>query len=198
MLEFKDARIALGGGRLSTPISAVINQGEMVCVSGPVASGKSGLLRAVMGLAPVQSGHITIDGELVAPGASGYLRGTMSYVPQQLPDVTMKVSELCQYVFRLQVNQSKNLRVEAMIPYLQELSMSGTVLRRDVNEMDSRQLRLVMISMLPLLRRPIILVDNAPQMQCVHDFFCHLTANGSELLYTCEENQMDCDKLLKL
>ena len=72
MLEFKDARIALDGGRLSTPISAVINQGEMVCVSGPLSSGKSGLLRAVMGLAPVQSGHITIDGELVAPRASGH------------------------------------------------------------------------------------------------------------------------------
>ncbi len=54
-------------------ISFEVNRGELVIVSGPIASGKSTLLRVLAGLVPSTDGSIRWDGHLV-DDPSGFLR----------------------------------------------------------------------------------------------------------------------------
>ena len=80
MLELHNVTI----GQLIRELSLTVNEGRMVCVSGPQGSGKTTLLRAVLGFLPIDDGFISIDGELLTPQSAPYFRRQMAYVPQQL------------------------------------------------------------------------------------------------------------------
>ncbi|MDM7914381.1 MAG: ATP-binding cassette domain-containing protein, partial [Candidatus Eisenbacteria bacterium] len=58
-------------------------RGERIAIVGPVASGKSTLLRLLAGLLPAQEGEYTIDGRPFRAIEWGALRGRLGYVPQE-------------------------------------------------------------------------------------------------------------------
>ena len=198
MLEFKNVKMALGHNRMSQPVSVIMEQGEMVCVCGARGCGKSRLLMAVMGLAPVADGFITIDGEQVGTGSASYLRRLIAYVPQRLPDNAMRVSELCDTVLALEINRAAKTGKEAVLTQWQKLNLSPTLYDCMLSELEDEQLQTILISLLPLTRRPIILIDSLPDSENVYRFVHELAQNGAEVLYTCEHQSMPCDKLIKL
>ena len=56
----------------------------MLSIMGSQGSGKTSLLRALMGFLAIDGGHISIDGELLTPRSAPYFRHQMAYVPQYL------------------------------------------------------------------------------------------------------------------
>ena len=68
-LEFHNVSHSYGTTRVLQDISFKAAEGEILCLLGPSGGGKSTLLRLAAGLEPVQSGHLSLDGELLAqPG----------------------------------------------------------------------------------------------------------------------------------
>ena len=198
MLEFKNVSVALSHGKVTAPFSMTMSEGELSCLCAPSGSGKTALLKAVMGMAPVVSGYITIDGELVSPGAAQYFRKIIAYIPQHMPDVQMKVSELCQSIFNIRANRNVAPTKEAMLNVWQQLEIDEGLYNAQVNQVEQEQMQLIMLSILPLLKRDIILIDNLLQSQKIYQLLKDLTMGGAEVLYTCEDNLMPCNNLLKL
>ena len=58
-----------------------IDDGQIVGIQG---RGKTTLLKAIVGLLPIDGGHICIDGEVLTPESAPYFRRYMAYVPQRL------------------------------------------------------------------------------------------------------------------
>jgi ATP-binding cassette, subfamily B, multidrug efflux pump len=69
-------RPALRGLNLDIPA------GALVAVTGPVGSGKSALARAILGVYPVTSGTLLVDGHALADVPSAARRGLVGYLPQ--------------------------------------------------------------------------------------------------------------------
>ena len=65
-------------------LSATACEGKVLCIKGSQGSGKTMLLRAILGFQPIDKGHISIDGELLTPLSAPYFRRQMAYVPQEL------------------------------------------------------------------------------------------------------------------
>ena len=84
MLEFKDATIKVGEWILPMRLSFIARDGEVTCVMGPEASGKTTLIRTLMGFLPVNEGFVSVDGELLTIHSSHALRPMMDYLPQQI------------------------------------------------------------------------------------------------------------------
>lgn len=80
MLEFNNVTI----GQRIRSLSAMVDDGQLLCVLGAQGTGKTTLLRAVLGFVPVDEGFICIDGELLTPLSAPYFRRQMAYVPQHL------------------------------------------------------------------------------------------------------------------
>ena len=59
-----------------------IPAGSLVGVTGPVGSGKSALARSILGVHPVQSGTVLIDGRPLAQLTPEHRRGLIGYLPQ--------------------------------------------------------------------------------------------------------------------
>jgi ABC-type cobalamin/Fe3+-siderophores transport system ATPase subunit len=84
MLEFKDATIKVGEWELQMRLSFIARDGEVTCVTGPEGSGKTTLIRTLMGFLPVKEGFVSVDGELLTIYSSHAFRQIMVYLPQQI------------------------------------------------------------------------------------------------------------------
>ena len=65
-------------------LSATVGDGNVLSITGSQGTGKTTLLRALLGFMPVDEGHISIDGELLTMRSAPWFRRLMAYVPQHL------------------------------------------------------------------------------------------------------------------
>ena len=82
MLEVKNVTIAVGERVVAEDLSFIANDGELTCITGDVASGKTTLIRTLMGFLPVKAGFVSVDGELLTIYSSHAFREMMVYLPQ--------------------------------------------------------------------------------------------------------------------
>jgi ABC-type multidrug transport system fused ATPase/permease subunit len=83
-VSLRDVTFRYPGGErpVLSGINLDIPAGSLVSVTGPVGSGKSALARAILGLYPVESGVVLIDGRPLADLTPGERSGLVSYLPQ--------------------------------------------------------------------------------------------------------------------
>ena len=103
MLELHDVILK----PLKQTVSLTVGDGQMACISAPKGAGKTTLLRAVMGMLPIDGGHISIDGELLTPLSAPYFRRQMAYVPSRLVPIPGqdKVSDVRKLLLGLAANR---------------------------------------------------------------------------------------------
>lgn len=104
MLEVKDATISVGGRCLVKGLSLIARDGQMTCITGSAGSGKTTFLRTLMGFLPVESGFVSVDGELLTVASAPAFRNLMVYLPQEIRQLghqlrapEMPVSEADEY-----------------------------------------------------------------------------------------------------
>ena len=71
-----------GSGRGVRDIDLTIDQGTFTVITGPAGAGKTTLMRAVLGLMPVQDGELSWNGEPVGDRAAFLVPPRSAYVPQ--------------------------------------------------------------------------------------------------------------------
>ena len=77
-LEIREAGLALGGRTLWSGLNLTVQRGEFVAVLGANGSGKTSLLRAILGQLPLDRGEIRVQGHPVRHGDRA-----IGYIPQQ-------------------------------------------------------------------------------------------------------------------
>ncbi|MCW2527822.1 MAG: urea transporter ATP-binding protein UrtE [Pseudonocardiales bacterium] len=82
-LEVDDVRMAYGRTEVIFGVSLEVPAGSLVCVMGRNGVGKTTLLNAIMGLRPLRSGQVRIDGEDISKlKPHQRARAGIGYVPQ--------------------------------------------------------------------------------------------------------------------
>lgn len=84
-LRAEGLTVDLGSARILEDASLDVAAGEVVGLIGPNGAGKSTLLRALLGLVPVRSGDITLDGQSLAEMAPKDRARLLAYAPQGAP-----------------------------------------------------------------------------------------------------------------
>jgi len=91
-LRLENVSVRLGGREILKDVSFKIRPGEFTGLIGPNGAGKTTLLRVILGLQPVTSGEVLLDG---APRP--HRDSSIGYVPQKLaiePDMPLRVRDV--------------------------------------------------------------------------------------------------------
>ena len=133
------------------PLSLMVEDGKLACISGPQGSGKSSVLRAIMGILPIDSGHISIDGELLTPRSAPYFRRHMAYVPSRLMPIPGQdsVDDVRRLLFSLRSNGKK-------------LQQEGGADGRRWSSLTLAEQYIELLACAAQLQRSIVLVDQPP------------------------------------
>ena len=82
MVELKDATLTVGGQTLFANLSVMAMNGKLTIITGLHGTGKTTLLRVMMGFIGLDEGLVSIDGELLTPLSATTFRRSMVYLPQ--------------------------------------------------------------------------------------------------------------------
>lgn len=160
MLEVKDITLSVDGRKVVENLSFVAADSETLCIVAQHGLGKSLLLKALMGLHPLDGGHVSIDGELLSPAsASEFRRQIISYVPQSLEASGMTVGDLAACTFALSANKGKPSSRALLVDEWQRLGLDGKVYERRLSELSDGDRQRALLGMVGLRLRPVVIVD---------------------------------------
>ena len=132
-------------------LSLMVEDGKLACIFGSQSSGMTSVLRTIMGLMPIEVGHISIDGELLTPRSAPYFRRHMAYVPTRLMPIPGQdtVDDVRRLLFSLRSNGKR-------------LKQEGGADGRRWSALTLTEQYIELLTCAAQLQRNIVLVDQPP------------------------------------
>lgn len=101
MLELQNLNVYYGESHILRNVSFTLEAGEVVCLMGRNGVGKTTTLKGVMGLLPVRSGQVRLDGcDVTREATDRRVKRGLAYVPQGreiIPHLTVRENLLLGY-----------------------------------------------------------------------------------------------------
>lgn len=82
LLQLKNVSVHYGGVKALDGVDVAIDEGEIVALMGPNGAGKSTILKAIFGLAPINSGHVFWHERAISPISYQMAALGIAFVPQ--------------------------------------------------------------------------------------------------------------------
>ncbi|MBQ9988649.1 MAG: ABC transporter ATP-binding protein [Clostridia bacterium] len=82
LIEAKDISFGYGPTNIFNKLSLNINVSEVLCILGPNGAGKTTLMNCLVGLYPVKTGKILLEGQDILSLSPRYVAQRIGYVPQ--------------------------------------------------------------------------------------------------------------------
>jgi zinc/manganese transport system ATP-binding protein len=164
LVEVRAATAVLGGRTIWSGVDATVTAGEFVAILGPNGVGKSTLLKAILGLIPINDGYITLLGE--TPGHANHQVG---YLPQRRSfDASLRIRGLD--VVRLGLDGDRwglplpgrrSRAAAARVRELVDLVGAGRYAHRPIGQLSGGEQQRLLIAQ-ALARRPKLLMLDEP------------------------------------
>ena len=184
MLEFKNVQLEA----VPHELSFVARLGEVTAIRGEKGSGKTSVVNAILGRAPVVSGFVTIDGELV------------SYVPQDVRLAVSRLSVVVDEMLAIAASQGRGCAKAAVAAEMATLGITEDVLRTDVRSLDGRLVRLVLAALGSAIGGSIFLLDEPVDRPdtVMSSFLRRQAERGRCVVVTESGDYVDCDKTIMI
>lgn len=195
MIEIKDATIKVGSHVVCNDLSFMARDGQLTCVHAQDTEALEALLHAFLGLQPLESGYVSVNGECVTPLSAPFFRRMMAYVPAKFEFGDTSVSAL----FHLLVDMEAPARHEqktALLRQWQSLGVDESCYERLLRSLPAAVQQRVMLSFAGVLNRNIILLNQPTALQApesvplVLSFMQSMKAAGHLVLWTTTEEQV--------
>lgn len=206
MIHIDNLSIRFGSLTLFRGLDLHVRHGESVCICGGSGSGKTSLLKAVLGFVPLSEGSIRVDGTLLAPRTADAVRRKIAWIPQELALPSEWVSEMARMPFGLKANREAGFSKERLMECFALLGLEEGLYDKRVNEVSGGQRQRIMLAVSALLDKPLLVVDeptsalDPASCRRVIGFFRSLCDRGMTILSVSHDKQFaaGCDKVFTL
>jgi len=165
MLELNDVLVE---GAEKT-VSMMAQERQVTCLTGGSSTVRSQLLLAMMGLATVKSGYISIDGEPLEASNTKNFRRLMSYAPSQLEadgEIMVYEPPTVQDVFSWKGNR--------------DAAISNGLLEEEMKRTMAPKEKAQLLAVAVLRKRSILLVDQPDALSA--NYLHHLATDGQMVI----------------
>ena len=159
MLHADNITIQYGDEHVLDSFSCNIGRGAFACVTGASGCGKTSLLKAFLGMAPLCRGTIRIDEHVLDEHSCNAIRKKVAYLPQDLALPYDTVAEAAVHILKIgnmRFDQSARL---LLVANLQRLGLDAELLDKRLCEISGGQRQRLMLAVLALLNRELWLLD---------------------------------------
>jgi ABC-type multidrug transport system ATPase subunit len=160
MIHLTELVLAVGDRQLLCGLSLDVPAGAFVTIQGESGSGKSSLVKVVIGQLQPSSGTVVVGGETLGAATLATIRRMMVYVPQQiaaLPGETGRV--FLEAPFQFKANRSLMPSPEAMTRQLAQVHLEPEILKQELVRLSGGERQRLALVRAMLLRRRIMLLD---------------------------------------
>ncbi len=159
IIHLDNITISFGAKTILNGFSLKIQPGEMVTLTGDSGSGKSTVLRSILGFVAPSSGSVSINGEELNANSVWRHRRNIAYVAQE-PDLGFgTVQEILKLPFAFKANSHIHFDLADTENLFELLLLSPQLLYEDVTKLSGGEKQRVALISAILLKRKIFLLD---------------------------------------
>ena len=158
-IEIDNLTLRFGSQILVEHFTLSIPEGQKILITGSSGSGKSSLLRCLMGFILPCEGHIRILGTPLDGKSVWHLRQQMAYVAQEPQLGSGKVREVLKHPFMWKANHSQNYDADLVSQLCSRFYLPESLLDKDIADLSGGEKQRIALITALLLSRPIYLLD---------------------------------------
>ena len=159
MIRFKNISLKLGNKQLLGNFNLNIAKGEKVVISSPSGSGKTSLLKLILGFLVADEGKIIFNQKEVNPENIRKIRKSIGYLSQNIDFPNGRVSEVFQEILSYSANKSIHYTTELLVAKLQELNLPEEILHKNTSDISGGERQRLGWALIMLLNRSVLIID---------------------------------------
>ena len=203
ILELKGITVSYGSHTVISDFSMQVEKGALVAVTGASGSGKSSLIRAVMGFVPISSGEILING---TPVQASEVRKHTAYLPQDLSFPCEWVDEVLKMPFSFRNNRGNKVNDEQWADCFDRLGLDKSIMKKRLNEISGGQRQRMMLAIAFMLDKEIVILDeptsalDAESVMLVTRFIKEMGRGGKSVISVTHDKAFaaECDRVIEI
>lgn len=159
-IETDNLTVSSCGRPVAGPVTFRVERGETALLFGASGSGKTTILRALMGFSEKTSGTVNIHGRLLKGHSIwGIRQGLMSYVPQEVDLGPGTVRDSVMRPFSYRANRSIGWDEARARELMEKLRLHTSIMDNRARELSGGEKHRVALTVAVMLGRPVMLLD---------------------------------------
>ena len=159
MLQADNISIQYGDERVLNDFSCHVAKGTFACITGTSGCGKTSLIKAFLGLAPLCKGVVRVGEHMLSEHTCSIIRKQVAYLPQDLALPYDTVYEAVCHVLRIGGLRYECSMKGVLCENLAKLGLDEELLDKRLAEISGGQRQRLMLAVLSLLDREVWLLD---------------------------------------
>ncbi|TAH76939.1 MAG: ATP-binding cassette domain-containing protein [Methanosarcina mazei] len=160
IIRYESAGISFGRKKVLSDFSLCIPRGKKVLMKGKSGTGKSTLIKILMGFEKLSEGSVYYRGKPLSPQVAWQVRKEVAYVSQDTDLGEGPVKALLEEVNSYRPNREK-MKPEKLHMFMNELELEKDILDKNFENLSGGEKQRIGILIALLLERDIFLLDEA-------------------------------------
>lgn len=158
LIKYEGIDISYNGANIVSDFNLSISKGEKVLVKGNSGTGKSTLMKLLLGFTQQTYGNLYFQGDIVDESLVWDIRKKVAYVPQELDIGDGNVDYFINEILSYQVNRS-TLDYSRIYSLLNQFNLKQNILSKDFEDLSGGEKQRIAIIISLLINRYIYLLD---------------------------------------
>lgn len=159
MIQFQNISLKLGNRQILDQFNLTVSKEEKIVLTAPSGSGKTSLLKLILGFIDADQGTIRVNRVNVKPGNMQKIRSQIGYLSQDIDFPNGRVSEVFQEIFSYSANLHIHYSTEKLTEKLLLLNLPSEILQKNTSDISGEERQKLGWALIMLLDRPVLLLD---------------------------------------